>query len=527
MAVTPISIEDSALARDMHGLLSVLEELFPVHIQAEEAPFIKALGYIARLDPSTVPTTAPVARPTLYIPAHTDTANAGVLNRTEIRFADDPEVPWPYRGRTLGVTARLHADVHARLHQPGDRILATDSDGWPVWTLGNRDGALVYRTSLAPPYAPDGQDAGLAAGGERFIQALPLFHFLRECSAEHGFSNPPLRAAFIIDDPNLHWPSYGYVNYREIAASARDDRYHVAFATIPLDAWWVDARAAALFRAHGDGLSLAIHGNNHGHYELARTYSPNDSGALLKQALSRIRRLEFKAGVAVSRVMVPPHGACSSRMLAELPRHGFESACISAGSLRAHNAGQTWTNRLGFAPSEIIEGCPVLPRWAFADASDAILLAAAYLGQPLILRGHHQDLRDGLDLFRHFADRINALGEVRWDNLRVLSRLNYGYRIEGARMRVRPLGTHITLDLPDGVREIGIESRGHAWQPIGAATTREQEAEDALVFAVSDGRRHEFVQRSAAASSALARGTHGGLVLRRILTEARDRMRLG
>jgi len=49
-----------------------------------------------------------------------------------------------------------------------------------------------------------------------------------------------------------------------------------------------------------------------------------------------------------------------------------------------------WTASLGLAPSELVHGCPVLPRWAFAGTTTTMLLVAAYLGQPLVLRGHHR-----------------------------------------------------------------------------------------------------------------------------------------
>src|SRR5262249_35092289 len=150
---------------------------------------------------------------------------------------------------------------------------------------------------------------------------------------------------------------------------------------------------------------------------LAQAFSSDQCAALLRQAVRRIEQLEARAGLAVSRVMVPPHGACSARMLAEMPAQGFEAACISAGSLRAHNPGSAWALGLGFAPAELVEGCPVLPRWAFSGMGDAALRAAAYLGQALILRGHHQDLKDGLDVMEHHAAAINALGDVRWGDL--------------------------------------------------------------------------------------------------------------
>ncbi len=527
MATPSIQIVDKALAHDAGGLLAVLEHLFPVRFQARGSGGGSLLGQIASGVDGDAPADLPVSWPTLILPAATGGSCHVRLAPTCIQFADDPEVPWPYRGRSITIRAELDPALRPAIACPGDLVLAADAEGRPIWTVANRNGIRVHRTALRAPHSPLGSDVGLAAGEERFVQALPLFHFLREVSGPSAFANPPLRAAYIIDDPNLHWTSYGYADYRAIAASARLDRYHVAFATIPLDAWWVHGKAAEIFRTHADGLSLLIHGNNHARHELARNYSSEAISALLQQAIARIRQVEARSGLAVSRVMVPPHGACSARMLAELPTQGFESACISAGSLRAHNVGQAWTRTLGLAPSEFVKGCPVLPRWAFGNAGEGTLLAAAYLGQPLILRGHHQDLKGGLDLFREYARAINSLGDVRWDSLAKLSRLNYRHRVEGTTLHVQPLGTRVTVEVPEGIEAIQIEAGGFDWRALEPQTTLDCTSGCSAVVSVVGGRAYDFARHTLPASVVQPNATSAKLILRRVVTEARDRLRLG
>lgn len=521
-----IDIDDSALAGETSGLLSVLERQFRVKFQVRGQIGGDALrGRICNGVVADAPQGLPPGCPTLVVPSATRRSGDNSLCCTSIRFADDPEVPWPYRGRMIAVRAKLDPGMYPTHALPGGRILASDGEGRPVWVLAERQVTRTHCTSLRLPRTPLGEDVGLAAAEERFIQVLPLFHFLREVVGPQGHSNPLPRAAFIIDDPNLHWPSYGFVDYRAIAASARRERYHVAFATIPLDAWWVHGKTAEIFRAHADGLSLLIHGNNHARQELAQTYSSEAIAALLQQTVARIRRLEAKSGLAVSRVMVPPHGACSARMLAELPCQGFESACISAGSLRAHNEGREWTKGLGMAPGEVVEGCPVLPRWAFSSVSDATLLAAAYLGQPLILRGHHQDLKGGLDLLCSLARKINALGDFRWGNLAELSRKSYRHRIEGSTMHIQPLTTRIEVDVPDGVDELRIEHQALDWRPLQSQTKLDIAPGCSVVSGVRGGYTYEFEHRLSAPAVVRPRATSTKLLLRRIFTEARDRLR--
>jgi len=177
-----------------------------------------------------------------------------------------------------------------------------------------------------------------------------------------------------------------------------------------------------MFRELRSRLSLLIHGNNHTKGELGRRYTGAQRVFLLRQAIQRIERLESRSGLAVSRAMVPPHGACSEEMLAALPICGFEAACISHGSLRAHNKSAAWAKTLGYRPYEIVRGCPVLPRWGFSgDVKNAILLAA-YLKQAIILRGHHQDLKDGPKVLDDLAGFVNGLGSVKWMNMTDLVR---------------------------------------------------------------------------------------------------------
>src|SRR5262249_10520331 len=146
----------------------------------------------------------------------------------------------------------------------------------------------------------------------------------------------------------------------------------------------------------------------------------------------------------------------------------FESATISHGSLRAHNKGKDWTRALGYLPSELIRGCPVLPRWRLAANATNTILLAAYLQQPIILVGHHGDLRNGNELMDQLASFINGLGAVAWGNLTDLSRANYCRRVEGDTLRVRPLGWKVAVQLPPGTNRLIVESptaaAGDGWK---------------------------------------------------------------
>ena len=358
----------------------------------------------------------------LTVPKGENALQEGELIDFAVRFADETYIPFPFRGRSL--QTKVSAQPAILSLSPDERPLATCGLG-PVWAVSKGESGKHFRSGFALPVLPAGGSLQDVLSGRRFLEMLPLLHWLRGICTGASSVDPPPRACFIFDDPNLHWPRYGYVDYRQLAAHAEKENYHVAFATIPLDTWFTHRGTADIFRQHRRRLSLLIHGNNHAKRELARLYTEAERIFLLKQAIQRIERLERRSGLAVSRVMVPPHGACSEEMLAALPVSGFEAACISHGSLRAHNEGRSWTKTLGLLPSELIRGCPVLPRWGVTGDLKNTILLAAFLKQAIILRGHHQDLKDGPELLDDLARFINGLGSVAWLNMTDMARSNY------------------------------------------------------------------------------------------------------
>jgi len=464
--------------------------------------------------------------PSLCVPP---TASTG-QTWAEVEFSDDLEVPFPYRGRRVSIK-RVEVGSVLTL-RPGEKILASTRLG-PIWTVSTIGLTKHFRSALPLPSISAEQSFCDVFNGERFLEMLVLLHFLREAGIGELYRNPILRAGFIIDDPNLHWHSYGFVDYREIVAHAIRDNYHVSFATIPLDTWFTHAPTADLFRRNAHWLSLLIHGNNHTKRELTRNYTGATRRALLRQAIRRIERLEQRANLRVCRIMVPPHGACSEAMLAELVRCGFEAAYISAGSLRAHNLGKQWTKTLGFFPAEMIAGCPVLPRWGLTGNVKNTLLTAAYLGQPMVLRGHHQDFKDGVEVFDEYARFINSLGNVYWSNMSDLSRLSYLWRIDGDSCRIKPLGRNLVLKLPEEAKNIIIEPiaethRFSDWQAVfGDGSVHRIRADEpfSLQASISNG-----ISIKCSASPPPEPDTKSdypvrpSLLLRRLLTEARDRL---
>jgi hypothetical protein len=293
---------------------------------------------------------------------------------------------------------------------------------------------------------------------------LPLLHFLGTLLADQGWKLPAPRAAFVIDDPNLHWPSYGFLKYPQLAEHASRHGYHLAFATVPLDGWRVDARAVATMRAHSAALSLLIHGNDHVARELAGLGSDSQAEAAMAQALRRIAALERASGLSVARVMAPPHGVCSEAALRAMFRLGFEAACISRP--------YPWRDGLpapsplsGWNPAELVAGgIPVAPRQALSAPREDLVFRAL-LGQPLILHGHHGDFADGLDLLAEAAADIDALGEVHWGALGDVAGGAHSTRRLGDTLLVQMHARQVSVEIPEGVETV----RVLAQEPLGGA----------------------------------------------------------
>ncbi len=252
------------------------------------------------------------------IPPHNSSPSSTVA------LADDERLARPLRKRKIAEHTRAG---ELALEPQSTRDILAHVNERAVWWQSS-DGGL--QCSLYPlAELGEGQTLRDHLCPGSFMGVLPLLHFLETLLSDQGWKLPAPRAAFVIDDPNLHWPSYGFLKYPQLAEHASRHGYHLAFATVPLDGWRVDARAVATMREHPSALSLLIHGNDHVARELAGLGSDRQAEAGMAQALRRIAALERASGLSVARVMAPPHGVCSEEALRAMFRLGFEAACIS------------------------------------------------------------------------------------------------------------------------------------------------------------------------------------------------------
>jgi hypothetical protein len=405
------------------------------------------------------------------------TAHGHRVDPALITFSADQRVHRALRGRRLSDDVTAHSATFAR--ERPERVLATAA-GRPVWWESS-ERAQVSAFALHELQAGETLRDHLRPG--RFMGLVPLLHFLHALTdgdhagesgyaAENqaagnggevghdprtGWGERPLRAAFVIDDPNLHWTSYGYLRYPELVDHARRHGYHIALATVPLDGWCVNRRAARLIGGHSAQVSLLVHGNDHVARELGRLASDGPAQSAVAQALRRVAAFERRARVRVSRVMAPPHGACSEAVLRAMFRLGFEAACISSP--------YPWRGRLppptplaGWHPAELVAGgLPVLPRYHLDHPRDELVFRAL-LGQPLVLYGHHWDMAGGLDVLGQAVADVNGLGDVRWSPLEQIARANFTCARAGDVLAIQLFSRAASVDVPAGVAAVRVET---------------------------------------------------------------------
>jgi len=437
----------------------------------------------------------------------------------DVLLLDAEEVPRPFRGRTIRDSAVgvLPADIARR----SQSVLAQSTGGHPVWVR-------LSEFHFAAPAATElGTNETLRSRFRpgQFSDLLPLLAFIRRYS-ESSWIAPQGSASFVIDDPNLHSVRYGFVHYRDLAHRAEANGYHVAFATIPLDLWWASKRAVRIFRESTDVLSLLVHGNDHVYHELDRTQSDGQRTAFLAQALRRADRFERRYGLPIARVMAPPHGACSRATAEALLPAGFEALCVS----RTHPWSEvqpTEDSLLGSRPVHLVGGrFPLLLRHHIQSDRDELAFRA-FLGQPLIVYGHHNDLAEGPSILAEIAAFVRDLGPVDWTSLDRIARSRFSIRHEGSCLVVRPQTRLVEVPVSPGTEAISVELQDG--DPNGAivVTNSHESFTGPGPHPIVDGKVTISIRDPSSVGASTAgtlRPTSPWPMVRRALTEARDRL---
>lgn len=441
---------------------------------------------------------------------------------------------------TAGIDPRLRGqklpDRHltalaALAPDPGAEVVARTALG-PAWT---REGNLDL-VAVAPAELGEGEPLRNrleALGPGRSLALLPLLEMLRKLTAETAWRPPPLRATFLLDDPNLHWPSYGFLSLPRLDRHAAAHGYHMALAMVPLDARVSHPGAVRLLR-QGHGISLCVHGNDHFGAELGRVRGEDEALALAALAVRRMAAFERRTRLSVSPVMIPPHEECSEAMAGALARTGYAAITMTRPFPWLSPPPRHWLTApvgegplVGWSPADVATcGLPVLSRHPFAAAnfSPAELALRAYLDQPLILYGHHDDLGDGYDLLAERATAVNRLGDVRWGSLQAIASNSVSWRLEGDLLRLRPHSRLLSIPVPAGATRAVVEPLWGVGGEVVEAPGADHPAGEPFEIAAFDTLTVRLRRRNAVdVATVAAPRRRSRPLLRRLAGEARDR----
>jgi hypothetical protein len=444
--------------------------------------------------------------------------------QSAITFTSSELVHRAFRSKTL-----LDSSVAAFASVPELSECLARVANQPVWTVERTAGGQRHCVGIdLPPFAGD-EFFHAHFRSSRWFAMTPLLHFLWHLLGPEGWILPEPRATFIIDDPNLHYRRYGYIDFEKLAKHAEAHQYHVTLATVPLDAWYFDRGVAGLFRTHKARLSLMMHGVNHIADELARGYSDQDALQLLSDGLRRIAAFESRADLKVDRVMAAPHGAFAESIADPMVRLGFEAACVSVGSLVRWNSGKQWSADLGlpFVQAFGTEGFPVFHR---TSTNELDVRLSAFLGHPIIIATHHQDCVSNFALFESLASAVNEIAAVRWMTIADISRTNYLSRFENGVLHVKPFARQLTIPIPQDAVTLQLEPS--PFSQAAAIDLRKKAANDEEIsgicrYDVLNDALHVFFPPKEPVDYKQVRPARLGLwpITRRVLAETRDRVK--
>lgn len=436
-----------ALQRDLHeGLFALLAAVHPVDfVGGEIDDAVRVDGVIAwtRSESELHRLAARGVDALVIVPPSTP---ASPVPHGRTIFASPPWLHRCFHGRRLhehGIDAIAALPV-----TPADEI-ACAIDGQPCWIWRQADPATLQIVGFEPPAVARTESLHRHFNRLHWLRLLPFLQFAKTLTRDLAWDPPPLRAAFIFDDPNLHWRSYGFLNFDALARHAIERNYHAAVATIPADGWAIHPQTAQVFQQHRAQLSLLMHGNDHDGAEFGHPLPGDAFERILAQGLRRIASFEVRSGLQVARVMAPPHGAFRVEAAGAMLRLGYDAVCVARSSLAHWNKSEPWPRAFGHNIVEFLGGgLPLIPRHVIGEGQTEAYVLAAFLDQPILPHGHHGDCSGHLETIGRAADAINSLGRVRWCDFTTLSRSDYETRREGDTLRVRMLARHVSLPPP-------------------------------------------------------------------------------
>lgn len=449
-----------------------------------------------------------------------------VIKPAIVKFGSSNAIHRAFRGADL-----TDASLKQCASVPQSLETFAEVDGRPVWSVDSTSGCRCHHVGVDLPHfvASDYFQAHFRAA--RWFGMAPLLHFLQELLGAEGWKKAEPRATFIIDDPNFHHRSYGYLDFAGLIKHAKAHNYHATVATVPLDTWYFNRKVAAMFLDHPQQVSVMMHGVNHLADELARDYRKDEALSLLAAGLRRIVAFEAESGVKVDRIMAAPHGAFKESITEPLLRLGFEAGCVSIGSLTRWNADKNWPAELGMPMAQALghEAFPVFHR---TSTSETDIRLSAFLGHPVVIATHHHDYMRNFARIESLAKMVNDILSPRWMTIKDISQTNYLCRVENEVLCVTPYTRRLKIPLSPGTKTIQLLAS--PFFPEATIQLKEQPAKETcciagvpLEYSVSNNILELYVppKRPVDYEGVAPHPLGFWAVTRRLLAEGRDRAR--
>lgn len=466
MAVKMVGVFSPEEYESRESLFGNLEKVFPVKFESRSLGMWSGLdGGIWFSDQPAIAQEAARQGLFCYVIARGGTNSENGRSR-EIRFTASEGLDSRLRNQVL--SERKSQEFPPLPVEEGDTVRAT-VEGRPVWTARRKGPVRMDFVTHAPRNPAEGECLRDQLTESEFMSLLPLVHYLRELAGEEAWQYPPLRGSIILDDPNLHWSSYGFARYAELARHAEAHDYHISMAMIPFDGWFAHPGACRLFRERADRISLIMHGNNHTYEEFMQPMSADVCDAYIHQALRRIEKFESRTGVRVGRVMVAPHGRSSQEMLRAMLSAGVEAMISDSPHpwrpIDSRNPPEMPTAR--WEPAEmVVGGFPIIPRFCLLSYPNEEIVLRGFLNLPLIFAGHQWDLAWGLDILEERAGQVNALGSVQWMSPADIARTNYATRRRGSTLQIKLYSRRVRVTIPEDVNTIEVTTPRVHGEPV-------------------------------------------------------------
>ncbi len=253
------------------------------------------------------------------------------------------------------------------------------------------------------------------------LTLLPSMGFIKYSFGEWIWHNERHLVNLTIDDPILV-ETYGFIEYDELLRNLKLAGFHATIALIPWNYNRYEEKVVNLFKNNPDFLSLAVHGNNHDHYEFYSDPNEEDLQKFrrfeknIRNSIIRMNQFSEVTGLDYDRSMIFPHNIGDEKSLEFLRKNNF---------LATFN-----TNRLPIgseAPQNLFyylktyypfSGIPSVGRFGPEQLSAFDVAAHLFLDNPIVYSTHHDYFQAGMNRFNPNVEMIKLIDpNAEWSNL--------------------------------------------------------------------------------------------------------------